>query len=183
MNKLGLIDTLKTECQLSKKEAAAVVDIAAVGRAADRDDIRAEIRQRARPDLVTSPVGAVEDDLEAFEVHAVRQAGRAKILVANSRRIDALGLSERLGLECYRRFAQTCFDLPLDLIRQFRAASVEELDAVVEETIVRRADDDAEVRIEFLRQPRDTRRRQRPQEQDVRACRDRLAHQDRKSVV
>ena len=27
MNKLGLIDTLKTECQLSKKEAATVVDI------------------------------------------------------------------------------------------------------------------------------------------------------------
>ena len=48
--------------------AAAVVDIAAVGRAADRHDLGAQIREHPRRDLVAGAVGAVDDDLEARQI-------------------------------------------------------------------------------------------------------------------
>ena len=82
--------------QVGPGRSAAVVDIASVGRATDRDDFRIEIRKRARPDLVTRPVGTVEDHLHAVQVDALRERGRAESLVAHECGIDALRLAERL---------------------------------------------------------------------------------------
>ena len=51
--------------QVRRGRAAAVVDVAAVGRAADGHDLGAQVGEHARPDLVGGAVGAVDDDLQA----------------------------------------------------------------------------------------------------------------------
>ena len=112
---------------------AIVVDIATVRRATDGNDLGAQVGQRPRTDLVAGAIGAVEDDLQAFEVDPVRQAGRAEVLVADAGRIDAFRLAERLRLQRDRRIAEARLDLSLDIVGQFRAVAVEELDAVVVE--------------------------------------------------
>ncbi len=56
--------------QLRRRGAAAIVDVAAVGRAADRHDLGAEVGEDARADLVGGAVGAVDDDLQPRQVSA-----------------------------------------------------------------------------------------------------------------
>ena len=143
--------------QFRRGRTAAQVDVPAVGRAADRDDLRAEVREHARRDFVAGAVGAVDHDLEAGEIDARRQRRGAEILVATARLVDTRGLAERVRLARQRRLVQVRLDLLLEFVGQLAAVRVEELDAVVFVQVVRRADDDAEAAAELLRQVGDAR--------------------------
>ena len=60
--------------QLRRHGAAAIVDVAPVGRAADRHDLGAEVREDARPHLVGGAIGAIDDDLHARRDRGPRAA-------------------------------------------------------------------------------------------------------------
>src|SRR5215470_13267801 len=66
--------------ELRMKRAAAIVDVAAVRRAADRYDFRAQVREHARSDLVRGAIRAVDDNLEPGEVHALRHGCGTELL-------------------------------------------------------------------------------------------------------
>ena len=53
------------------------------------NDLRAEVGERARHDLVAGAVRAIDDELHAFERHALGQRFRAELLVVTARLVDA----------------------------------------------------------------------------------------------
>ncbi len=59
--------------QVGPSRTAAIIDVASVRRATDRNDLGIEVRQRARPDLVARTVGAVEDHLQAAQIQTFRE--------------------------------------------------------------------------------------------------------------
>ncbi len=158
--------------ELRRRRPAAVVDVFAVWRAANRDYLGTQRPERPRPDFVARAVGPVEYDLQTLEIGALRHAGRAKFLVANAGRIDALCFSEALRTQRNRRVIEALFDRLFDFIRQLGAGTVEKLDAVVIIRVVGSTDHHAKICIELLRQPRDARRGQRAQQQHIGAGRD-----------
>src|SRR6185436_6589957 len=152
--------------QLRGCRAAAQIDVAAVRRAADRHDLGAEVREDARADFVAGAVRAIDHDLHARQVQP-RHRGHAEFLVTHARLVDARGTPELARNTGHRRLFEMLLDARLDLVRKLGAVPIEELDAVVVVQIVRRADDDAEVAFEALRQVSDARGRQRTHQHDV----------------
>ena len=82
--------------QFRRRRAAAVVDVAAVRRAADRHDFRTQIGEHPRRDLVARAVRAVDDDLVALERHARRDGRGAELLIVRAAAVDAHRLAEAL---------------------------------------------------------------------------------------
>ena len=80
--------------ELGVCRAAAFIDVAPVRRATDRDYVRAEITDGPRPYLVARTVGAIENDLETIQCQVIRKRRGAELLVANPRRINALGFAK-----------------------------------------------------------------------------------------
>src|SRR6185312_4643111 len=150
-----------------RRGAATVVDVAAVRRATDGDDLGTEVGEHPGTDFVGGAVGAIDDDLQSGEVNAARQRGGAEFLVLHARAVDAAGFPQAAGSTGDDGLGQLGLDALLELIRELRAAAIEELDAVVVVRIVRGADDDAEVTVEMARHIGDTRRRQRPYQHHV----------------
>src|ERR1700730_9139222 len=72
-----------------------------------------------------------------------------------------------LGFLRHHGEVEQAFDLVFRLIRQLAAGGVEEFDAIVLISVVRRADDDAEAAFQALRHIRDARRRQRADQHDI----------------
>ena len=89
--------------QLRCGRSAAVVDVAAVRRAADGHDFRAEIGEHARRHLVARAVGAIDDDLEALERHARRNGRGAELLVLSAAAVDAHRLAQALRFPRHHR--------------------------------------------------------------------------------
>ncbi len=78
--------------------AAAVVDVGAVGRHAERDDVGAELPQRLGRDVVGGAVGAIDDDLEPVEPQPLGEGRLGEVDVAAARVVDAPGAADQLGL-------------------------------------------------------------------------------------
>ena len=153
--------------EAGRGRAAAVIDVAAVRRAADRNDFRAEIGERARHHFVAGAVGAIDDELHALERHALGQRLGAEVLIVAARLVDARGAAQVHRRTRDRAAVELGLDGFFDFIGKLAAVGVEELDAVVVIQIVRRADDDAEVAIELAREIGDARSGQRPDQHDV----------------
>ena len=84
--------------QFRRGGAAAIIDVAAVGRTADGHDLRAQIGEHPRRHLVAGAVGAIDDDLEALQVHAGRNGRGAKLLILRAAAVDAHRLAQVLRL-------------------------------------------------------------------------------------
>ena len=139
--------------QVRRGRAAAVIDVAAVGRAADRHDLGAEVGEDARADLVGRAVGAVDDDLKTRKVHPGGQRRLRRTAgsrCANGRRGVARPSSReaRVTGACCRCSSSMRSS---SIIRELSAGGVEEFDAVVVVEIVRGADHRAEVALEAAR--------------------------------
>ena len=153
--------------QLGRRGPAAQVDVAAVRRAAERDDLGAEIGEDSRRHLVGRPVRAVDDDLQSRQVGALRQHRHAELLVGDARLVDARCLAEMDRFAREGRLVEVRLDLLLEFVGQLAAVLVEELDAVVFVRVVRGADHHAELATELLRHVRDAGRRQRTDQAHV----------------
>ena len=109
--------------QLRRGRAAADVDVAAVGRAADRHDFGAEIGQHARRHLVGGAVGAVDHDLKPGQVDARPAACRGRTPGTCARdRVDAPRPAEAARGARHRLAGQLRLDLLLELVRELAAA-------------------------------------------------------------
>src|SRR3990172_4777534 len=124
---------------LGIRAAAVVVDVEAVRRVAEGDDLGPGVGEHARRDPVGRAVPAVQHDAQARQV---RRLGEQEVLVAahqSARVADeadaALGRS-RQGVIA----GHELLDARLDRVRELEAALVEELDAVVRGRLVRGAD-------------------------------------------
>ncbi len=154
--------------------AAVVVDVQAVGRGVDLDDLGAGAAQRLGADVRRGTVGAVDDDAQTVE--PVRQRGEQVLDV----HLGALGVvgdatDARAG-RAGPLLAQARLDRVLDVVGQLVTAAGEELDAVVGHRVVRRRQHDAEVGVERGGQERDRRRRQHADAPHVDAGRQQPGH-------
>ena len=134
--------------QASEVERTAIgVDVAAVGRSADGNDLRAQRAEKFRAELVRGAVGAIENDAQARELRAGNEAAAEKG--------EILGVERFVGHErfCILRCRLSAmledigFESFLDRIREFHSGVREELDAVVVIRIVRSGDNHAGLKI------------------------------------
>ena len=93
----GLLEKLRVG------RTAIVVDVEAVGRDADRDDLCPKLPQRLGRDVVSGAVGAIDDDLEPVEAQMFRKGGLGELDVAPAGIVDAPGAADQLGLGELRR--------------------------------------------------------------------------------
>ena len=136
------------------------VDVRAVRAGADRENAGTEAPEDARRHAVGRAVGAVERDREAGEVERE----------APAEELDVLGLRARVGDEPAdpgapraRRAVvalEALLDRVLPGVGELGALRGEQLDAVVLEQVVGRAEHDATVGAELLREEGDRRRRE-----------------------
>ncbi len=122
--------------QAGRGRTAAVIDVAAIRRAADGNDFGAEIRERARHHLVTRAVRAIDHQLHSFERHALGQRLDAEVLVVAARLVDARGAPEIHRRTRDRAAVELRLDGFFDLVGELAALGVEKLDAVVVVEIV-----------------------------------------------
>ena len=156
--------------------AAIAVDVGAVGLDGDRDHLGAEFGKHRRRHLVGGAIGAIDDDLQAFERGALRESVLHELDVAAGRVVDPLGAAEAVALRQLPPLAAIVdahagFDLRFDVIRQLEAIGPEQLDAIVLERIVGGGDHDAEIGPHAARQHGHGRRRQRTGEHHIHAAR------------
>src|SRR5205809_5179952 len=145
---------------LGVERAAAGVDVPAVGAGADRQDAGAEPPEDARRHAIRRAVGAVEHDGEPAELEREGPAEEVDVVRLRARVGDE---AADLGAPRARRTVvalEALLDLVLPGVGELRALRGEQLDAVVLERVVRRAEDDAAVGAELLREERDRRRRE-----------------------
>src|SRR5690606_28566638 len=105
------------------RRAAALIDVSAVRRAADRDDVRTEVRDDPRRDLVARPVRRVDDDLEPVQRHPLgyRAAYEPHVVAARGRRLQCAAEGLRLARDgC---LLETGFDRLLELVGQLLAVA------------------------------------------------------------
>src|SRR6185437_4476710 len=149
--------------------AAVLVDVEAVRIDADRNDLGAELPQRAWRDLVGGAVGAIDDDTQIFESDAARQRALGEFDVTVLHAVDAAGAAEVLaaGQLLAEIGIEQRLDLQLHLVAELVAVRPEDLDAVVVERIVRGGDHDAEVGAHRVREHGDAGRRHRAGQEHV----------------
>ena len=153
--------------QVRSSGATAIIDVAAIRRAADRHNLCAEVGEDARGDLVACAVRTVDDDLHALERDAGRQGRNAEVLIRLARLVHARCPTQGTRLARGRRFLELRLNSLLGLIRELAALGIEELDAVVVVRIVRGADHHTEATAEVTRHKSDARCRQRADQSNI----------------
>ena len=143
------------------------VDVEAVGLVADGDHLGAELVEHRWRDVVARAVRAVDDDPQSAQVELGRKGALAELDVAARCIVDPPCLAELGRRDAEQRRVHRRLDGMLDRVRQLQSTGREELDAVVVERIVRRADDDAGGQPQRARQIGDARCGQRPGQMDV----------------
>ena len=73
---------------------AAVVDVEAVGRDAERDHLRAQLPQRLGRDMIGGAIGAIDHDLEAVEPQMLGKGILGELDVAAARIVDPPGAAD-----------------------------------------------------------------------------------------
>ena len=131
-----------------------VVDVEAIRLVADGDHLGAELMEHVRRDVVCCAVRAVDDDLQPLEIELVGKSALAEFDVAPARIVDAERLAQLLRRHAGDRAVHAALDRVLDLVGKLRPRGGKELDAVVVEGVVRRADDDARGKAQRPRQVR-----------------------------
>src|SRR5579864_1483269 len=149
------------------RRADVVVDVRAIRRVADGNDVRAELVEYRRGDVIAGAMRAIDDDPAAAQIPLVRKRALAKLDVAAGGIGDTEGLAELRRGRTDERALHFTFDRELDIVRQLRTARREEFDAVVVERIMRRADHDAGGQPQRARQVGDRGRGQRTAQVDV----------------
>ncbi len=163
--------------------AAAVVDVAPIGRVGDHRHARAEPPEDLRRDLVGGAVGAVQQHVDAVEV----ELAKARVQLAQVVLGRAAQLADRARSPARRRAGarerlQLALDRQLGLVGELVAVAGEELDPVVAIGVVRGRQHDGEVEAVAADQQRRRRRRQHAAQQRVAAgradarCERRLQH-------
>src|SRR5439155_24639651 len=145
---------------LGMERPAAGVDVPAIGAGTDRQDAGAEPPEDARRHAIRRAVGAVEHDREPAELE---REGPAE-------EVDVVRLRARVGDEAAdpgapraRRAVlalEALLDLVLPGVGELRALRGEQLDAVVLERVVGRAEHDSAVGAKPFREERDRRGRE-----------------------
>jgi len=137
------------------ERAAAGVDVAAVRRGADGDDICAQRAEKFRAELVSGAIGAIKDDAQACELGAENDAAAEKSEIFGVERFvggqgwkffwrDFQAMLEDVGFESF-----------LNGIREFHARVGEEFNAIVVKRVVRSGDDNAGLEITLPDEARD----------------------------
>ena len=93
--------------------------------------------------MVAGAVRAVDDDAQPAQVQFRRKRTFAELDVPPRRVVDAARLAELRRCDAFERRIHACLDRGFDVVRQLGSRGGKELDAVVVERIVRRADHDA----------------------------------------
>ena len=168
---VGAARAHRVDQRLRRGRAEAGVDVEAVGTAADRRHLGAELVEDLRRDVIGGAVRAVDDDREAAQRQVVAVGALAELDVATAGVVEPARPAELGRADPALLARDRALDLALPDVGKLLAAGREELDAVVVERVVRGADDDAEVEPERPRQVGHARRRQRPGEDDVDAGR------------
>jgi hypothetical protein len=102
--------------RLRRGGAHLVVDVEAVGIAADGDHFRAELVEHARRHAVAGAVRGVDDDLEALERKILRERALAELQVAPGGIVQAARLAQRSRVGPLRRLGQRGLDVHLPLV-------------------------------------------------------------------
>ena len=156
-----------------RRRANLVIDIVAIGLDADGDDLRPQLPQRERGNLVGRTIGAIEHHAQPGQVDIGRQRALGIFDVAGARLFLAIGPADLHAVR--QHMGQIAVDQPLDiglhLVGKLVAIRAEQLDAVIVIGIVRRRDHHAQIRAQRTRQHGHGRRRHRPQKVDIHAHR------------
>jgi hypothetical protein len=162
-----------------RRGAHAIIDVQAIGVAADGDHRGAQFVKDIRCHVVARAVRGVHDDLHATQRQAVRHGALAKFDVAPAGIGQAARLAQAGRIGPLGRQLQGRFDLGLPLVGELFTPRRKELDAVVGKGVVRSADDHTQIQPQGPGEIGDARRGQRAAEQHVHASRCKAGFQRR----
>ena len=164
---------------LGMGRAKAVVDVPAVGTAADGHHLGPQLVQHGRCNLVGRAVGGIDDDLQPAQGEAGVDRALAELDVAPLRIADTPGLAQAGGVGPGGRLGQRGLDGQLPRVGQLAALGRKELDAVVRIGVVRGTEHHAQVQPERAGQVGHAGRGQRAAQQHVDAGRGKAGFQRR----
>ena len=161
-----------------RQRTAFAVYVEAVGRDAEREDFGAELPEYRRGDLVAGAVCAIDDDAQPVQPQSAGKALFDEFDIAAARIVEPLHAPElRRARPPARSFVEAGFDLLLEFVRQLVPVAAEQFDAVIPIRVVRGRKNDAEIGPQAARQHGDRRGRERADQHDVHAHRDKAGGQ------
>ncbi len=120
--------------------AHAVVDVESVGRGGHCKHLGAQLMEDIRSHVVGGAVGAIDHELEPFEVDFAGKPALAELDVATRRVVQPTRLAQLGGCHAGRRCLQYGLDLLLDAVIELLAEPGKKFDAVVLVWVVRGTD-------------------------------------------
>lgn len=129
------------------KRTTACIDIAAVGRDAHRDDVRAKRAEELRAEFVCGAIRAIQNDSKAGKPCALKDAAAEEIEIFGVEGFIGWKQGRILGRRAGAMLEDIGFEFFLDGIREFHAGVREKFYAIVVIGIVRSGNDDAGVKI------------------------------------
>ena len=148
-----------------------IIDVQAVGRAADGDNLGAQLMKHHGRDLVGRAVRAIDHEFQSSECQVMGKGAFAKLDVAPGRVFQPARLAQRGGIDPRGRLLQGGLHRILPLIVELGALGTEKLDAVVGKRIVAGADHHAKAGALGSREVSHAGRRQGPEQHHVHAGR------------
>src|SRR5579864_7394616 len=103
------------------RRADVVVDVRAIRRVADGNDVRTELVEYRRGDVIAGAMRAIDDDPAAAQIELVRKRALAEFYVAAGGVGDTESLAELRRGRTYERALHFTFDRKLDVVRELRA--------------------------------------------------------------
>src|SRR5438552_1076096 len=164
-----VVDDDPLEC-FRRGRAAAVVDVLAVRLVKVREDLRARLREHGRRDAVGRAVSAVDSDAHPGKARCLRDEEGLVLLHQPARVTDKPDATLRRARQRVVTGHER-LDPILDAVGELLRAVIEELDAVVRRGVVRGADDRPGDELIGLREEREPRCRNMPDEADLHAHR------------
>src|SRR5437588_4967046 len=111
------------------------MDVRAVGRNADRDNLGPKLPKSLGRNVIRSAVGAIDHDLETVEPQMLGESVLGELDVAAACVVDPAGAADHLGLGELRLLFEASLDVPLGFVAELVAIRAEQLDAVVGERV------------------------------------------------
>ena len=110
-----------------------LIDVEAIWRHADGEDLGAQLIKGRRGDLVGGAVCTIDTDAKVGEAHTTREGGLHDLNIAGLGVIDAARAAERgrRGELVVKRAVHPAFDFQLNLIGELVAVRAEEFEAIV----------------------------------------------------
>ena len=147
-----------------------IINVFAIRLHPNRNHLSTELMKYWRCSVIGSTIGAIDHNLQSFEIKVLWKSGFAKLNVAPCGIIQSKCLANFVGADTAHRFLELRLNLKLRRIGELVALAIKKLDAVIVIGVMRRRDHHSSRQAQCFGEISDPRRWHRSTESHINTC-------------